>query len=106
MLAQVEKLVSSTFVPPHLLEAAGFGFEWEGASPAAILKKDKLRTRNQIMAATGFLPRQDLAAAQVSTMVGNFRSGSIGSAALPEGRSSGSAAIPTGGLKAAMQAQQ
>jgi len=49
-----------------------FGFDWEGASPAAVLKKEKLRTRNQILRSTGFLSsHQDFARAQLSTMIGN-----------------------------------
>ena len=105
-----EKVVSATFIPPHMIGSFGdFQFNWEGASPAAVLKKDKLRTRNQIMAATGYLAQEDFNAAQTATMSGSMTSaqsvvsGRIGSSSMPV---TGLSPITTGGLKAAFQAQR
>ena len=105
-----EKVVSATFIPPHMIGSYGdFQFNWEGASPAAVLKKDKLRTRNQIMAATGYLAQEDFNAAQTATMSGSMTStqtaisGRLGTSSMPV---AGLSAVTTGGLKAAFQAQR
>uniref|UniRef100_A0A061S124 Uncharacterized protein n=1 Tax=Tetraselmis sp. GSL018 TaxID=582737 RepID=A0A061S124_9CHLO len=96
--------VTASFVPPHLIgsmDTAAFGFGWDGASPAAVLKKDKLRTRNAILRSTGFLAdHQDFLAAQLSTVAG----GNISSHR--QQRVSSPPVPAQGALKAAMDAQK
>ena len=105
-------MVSATFVPPHMIGSMteSFGFDWEGASPAAVLKKEKLRARNQILRSTGFLgSHQDFARAQLSTMMGNVPprpSDLLVDGMTPIPNLARNSPIPqTGGLKAAMKAQ-
>lgn len=109
-----EEMLPATFVPPHMIGsmAETYGFDWEGASPAGILKREKLRARNQILRSTGFLAQQDFARAQLSTMVGNLprapdaddtKAAAMAGSPVSYPRKF---AAPPGGLKAAMQAQQ
>eukprot|EP00951_Prasinocladus_malaysianus_P003138 scaffold22309_cov45-Prasinocladus_malaysianus.AAC.1 len=99
------KNLPQTFIPPHMMgsvDTAAFGFDITGASPAAILKKDKLRTRNAILRSTGFLAnQQDYNAAQFSRVTG----GNI-SYRQTDSPQSGFSPVLNGGLKAAMEARQ
>lgn len=48
------------FVPPHqLTRHEDFTFSFNGASPSACLKRERLRARNAILRSTGFLEPKD-----------------------------------------------
>jgi hypothetical protein len=48
---------ASTFIPPHQLSRQeDFTFSFNGASPSATLKRERLRARNAILRSTGALP--------------------------------------------------
>jgi hypothetical protein len=48
---------ASTFIPPHQLSRQeDFTFSFNGASPSATLKRERLRARNAILRSTGVLP--------------------------------------------------
>jgi hypothetical protein len=50
--------VSATFIPPHQLsQKDDFMFSFTGASPSAVIKRDRLRQRNAILRSTGFLEK-------------------------------------------------
>lgn len=52
----VVNIVAQTFVPPHQLsQKDDFMFSFTGASPSAVVKRDRLRQRNAILRSTGFL---------------------------------------------------
>jgi hypothetical protein len=50
--------VPQTFVPPHQLsQKDDFMFSVTGASPSAVIKRDRLRQRNASLRSTGFLEK-------------------------------------------------
>ncbi|KAF8057651.1 hypothetical protein HT031_006000 [Scenedesmus sp. PABB004] len=86
---------AATFVPPHQLSRQDdFQFSFNGASPSATLKRERLRTRNAILRSTGFL---EPGAGGGEGGGGGGGAGAAASAALPVPRGAGSGGGDGGG---------